>query len=165
MQNGPAPRLRDALLVPPPAGRARRLASALVAAVLLHQLLVPLAWYLGDGGSDERFRWRMFSSLFLQEKQRALGCRAELRERGAAPGSERRVEVRGLVPSMWLPALDAGRRDPVRALLRWRCERSEAAEIGFALACAGAGGAAAEPREIAWADCASRALRVAEAGE
>jgi hypothetical protein len=164
MENAPAPQLRDALLVPPPAGRARWLASALIALLLLHQLLVPLAWYLGGGGSDERFRWRMFSSLFYQERLRAQSCRAATRERSTAQGALRSVEVRSLLPSMWLPALAAGRRDVVEGFLRWRCERSGATEIHFELACTGPDGAEAEPRELAAIDCASRELRGAEPG-
>ncbi len=159
MENDPAPQVRDALLVPPPTGGARRLANALIALLLLHQLLVPLGYYLGGGGSDERFAWRMFSSVFYREKERARICRGSLREWILEGGArERAVDLRSLLPGMWLPALDTGRRDVVEGLLRWRCPRSEAARVRFELACGGA-----PPQPQAEIDCASLEVRPAQA--
>jgi hypothetical protein len=50
----------------PPAGpleaspRGRMLANVFIALFLAYQLAMPLRWYLGDRGFDERFSWRMF---------------------------------------------------------------------------------------------------------
>jgi hypothetical protein len=163
MENAPAPQARDAMLVPPPSGLARRLASALIALFLLHQLLVPLGYYLGAGGADERFAWRMFSSVFYLGKIRARSCRAWLAERPAAAGAgERAVDVHPLLPSIWHPSLDTGRRDVVEGLLRWRCPRSGAARIRYDLVCGGPEGAPEEPQPLAEIDCASLEVRPAE---
>lgn len=125
------------LLVPPPTGRARRRASTVIAAVLLFQLLAPLRYYLARERRDERFSWRMFSSVD------AAAC--VLSVYGADPSSYTTVPLRPLLPARWIEELERGQPRVVRAFLRWGCGKGIAAALRYELACTAPSGAALAP--------------------
>lgn len=103
-------------LCPGPVGRARRGASGFIVVFLLIQVLVPLRYYLA--GTDERFCWRMFSSVSRQR------CRVSVYETVDVDGEpvERRVPLRSLVQVAWHQFLIRYHQpDLVRKMLRWQC--------------------------------------------
>src|SRR5690349_9855363 len=73
--------------LPPPqpavAARRRTFENAFIALFLAFMLGMPLRYYMGGRGFDERFSWRMFSTI------RMLDCKATVVE-DVADGSERR---------------------------------------------------------------------------
>lgn len=82
---------------------------------LLAQALIPLRYYLGSDPYDERFAWRMFSDVRLQE----CGVRAT----EVANGSERIVPLQRTIHVAWITTLRRNRSAAVRRYLRWRCEQ------------------------------------------
>jgi hypothetical protein len=100
-------------------GASRTRALWLIAGFLLLQLAIPLRYYLGDDIYDERFAWRMFSQVRVQE------CGAEVTEDG------RRLTVLGrdpsdpgILPAPWQALLSRNRPAVVHRFLSWRCENA-----------------------------------------
>lgn len=122
---------RSPSLISPPTGTRRRLADACIVLFLAAQAAIPLSYYLGDRTTDERFSWRMFSSV------RMHGCRVrvtERRERGGRVVTERVVLPRELHVA-WITHLRRFRPAVVHKLLRWRCEQPQAREVHFHRRC------------------------------
>ena len=100
-----------------PEGRARRVAGWVIASFLLVQVAIPLRYYLGSDLYDERFAWRMFSRVRVQE------CSAEVTEDGApltVLGSG--PSQPGILPAPWHALLGRNRPAVVQRFLSWRCE-------------------------------------------
>jgi hypothetical protein len=102
-----------------PAAR-RRVHSLLIGAYLVVQLLLPLRYYLGLAPErDERFAWRMFSSVRLQQ------CTLQLFELvGASSVVNREVPVEQVVGTEWAEILSRGWKNAVDRLLERRCAAS-----------------------------------------
>jgi hypothetical protein len=108
----------DRTAIDAPIEKARRplVAGALAVFVAL-QVAIPLRYYLGDDLYDERFAWRMFSRVRVQE------CTAEASEDG------RRLTVLGqgpadpgILPAPWQSLLTRNRPAVIRRFLTWRCQ-------------------------------------------
>ena len=114
---------------PQPAHDPRRTRQNLfVGTVLLLQIGVPLSYYVSGRSYDERFSWRMFSTLRLRD------CQVEVIEH--VPGAEaRRVNVERDVHIAWLRLLERMRTGVVDAYLRRRCEGSDVQRVDFAARC------------------------------
>src|SRR5690349_18637852 len=84
------------------AGRRRTPENAFIALFLAFMLGMPLRYYMGGRGFDERFSWRMFSTI------RMLECKATVVE-DVADGSERRVDLGQEVQVAWVGLLERGR--------------------------------------------------------
>jgi hypothetical protein len=135
-----------------PAPRASRAASnALIAAFLLFQVAMPLRYYLGGRGYDERFSWRMFSSVRMQR------CDVHVREL-AQGGDERQVDLDRALQVAWIGMLERYRPQVVDELLRTRCTASDVREVVFERACKDTDGSPL-PRMQVTLDCRSKELR------
>lgn len=103
------PSFLDAL----PAGTARTRSLALLALFALVQIAIPLRYYLGGDLYDERFAWRMFSAVRVQE------CDVAVSEtRG---GREVALRPMTFLPAPWVGLLERSRPAVVRGFLDWRC--------------------------------------------
>ena len=108
--------------------------SLFIGVFLAVQVAVPALYYVGEKREDERFRWRMFSSVRVELLSQP--CQVGLEEIDAA-GTARAVAVGREVPEAWFAALQ--RRVPrvAEGVLRWRCTRSDAAETVLTRVCPG----------------------------
>lgn len=102
----------------PPNPQRRILRHALIAAVLVFQILLPLRYYVGDDLFDERFSWRMFSPI------RMVDCEVDWFE-----GSNRApVDVESELHMVWRNLMGRARLDVVNGYADSRCERMRATE-------------------------------------
>ncbi len=105
----------------------RRWVMLFVAAFLLAQLLLPLRYYIGSQSTDERFAWRMFSSVHLRDSHGALYETVEI----AGQKTERQVPAEMLSP--WQSLLNMGRHDVAFKLMRWWCARPGVLAVRYEL--------------------------------
>jgi hypothetical protein len=116
--------------------------TALIALFLLFQLAMPLRYYLGGRGTDERFSWRMFSSVRMQR------CKVRVRER-ANEGSELRdVALNRELHVAWIGMLERNRPQVVEKLLVRRCEAADIAEALLTRNCVDTSGDALPELEV-----------------
>lgn len=104
------------------------LVNCFIAAFLLVQILVPLSYYTGDRGNDERFAWRMFSTV----RQQLLSQRASsvVVEPADSNGMAWRVTlVDQLVSEPWVEFIEQDQRIVVDRFLEWRCKRGDSGEV------------------------------------
>ncbi len=98
-----------------------RARDVFIGAFLVLQLLLPLRYYAGGGGADERFAWRMFSS------QRLASCTYAMTADGAPiPVSE----VLGPSPYT-MDLVPRGEPDVVVALMRFWCDRGGVSAVRY----------------------------------
>ncbi|MCI0570244.1 MAG: hypothetical protein L0Y66_05790 [Myxococcaceae bacterium] len=95
----------------------RRWSDVFIAGFLLVQVALPLGYYLSGEGGDERFSWRMFSSVRLSHCDVAL-TEGALRQ-GAVHWS--RVNLPAVLPWAWVGLLRRGQEAVIARLLRSRC--------------------------------------------
>jgi hypothetical protein len=122
----------------------RPLVRAFVVVVVLLQLLVPLTYYLRDDPFDERFAWRMFSGVRLQE------CEASAYETDAV--NERRVNLYRVIPPGWVANLQRDRQPVIERYLEHRCGIAGVVSVRVVNQCQGVDGTTLPPREYAL-DC------------
>lgn len=149
--------MSDARETPPKATGfgTRWLSNVFIAAFLAFQIGMPLRYYLGDRGYDERFSWRMFSTLRMQQ------CEMKISERAATGGEAfRDVPVRRDVQAAWLNLLERVRLPVVEKYLARRCERQHAAEVRYTRRCTDTDGSSL-PVQTLRMDCSTRELREA----
>ena len=125
---------------PPPSSPWRRAIPIVgIAWVALH-LLIPLRYYAGGDEYDERFAWRMFSSVRVRQ------CRVEVSE--ARAGTRRPLALMQVLPAPWFALLERNRSAVVDRFLEWRCEREGPTEVRFHNACRDASGDPLPPIEL-----------------
>jgi hypothetical protein len=131
------------------APRSRSLANALIAAVLLYEIVMPLRYYLGGGGSDERFSWRMFSTVRMQK------CSVVVDETAELDGTKqlRPVDLHQALQIAWIGMLERNRPPVVDKLLQRRCEDKQVREAHYHRTCTDTDGTSLPPLEIT-RDCA-----------
>jgi hypothetical protein len=138
------------LLCPPPAGQVRTVVNLFVLCFLVFQIVVPMTYYLGAPTLDERFSWRMFSSVILQI------CEISSFETRMRNG--KRVVIRtSLSPEYhqgWIRLLRRYNPQLVRAALRRQCERPGAVSTHLMRQCQSPGGDTL-PEDGVTRDCAS----------
>lgn len=101
----------------PPDAATRRRAGWTLTLFALVCVAIPLRYYLGDDLYDERFAWRMFSRVRVQE------CSAEVTEDGVPlVVLGRDPSAPGILPAPWHSLLQRNRPAVVRRFLAWRCE-------------------------------------------
>jgi hypothetical protein len=152
--------MSDARKSPPEPSRSgeRRLSNLFIAAFLAFQILMPLRYYLGERGYDERFSWRMFSTIRLQ--QCAMQISESVHVAGETP-QFRDVQVRRDVQAAWVNLLERVRMPVVEKYLTRRCERQNATLVRYTRRCMDTDGTALPVRTLEL-DCASRELREVE---
>jgi hypothetical protein len=103
----------DSGITPPFRGK-----SVLLWLVLLVQLAIPASYYLWRvDREDERFAWRMFSSL------RFRSCRVRVTEQ--VDGQERLLSLPPLLHASWIGALRRGRGRVIERFLKSRCAQTD----------------------------------------
>ena len=136
-------------------GRQRRLANLFILAFLAYQVGMPLRYYLGDRGYDERFSWRMFSTLRMQE------CEMQVTEATASNPAFQDVHVRGDIQVAWVSLLERVRKPVVEKYLQRRCERQGVAKVAYTRLCKDTDGSTLPAQKLSM-DCADRQLREGE---
>jgi len=117
--------------------RARLFANIFIALFVAYQLGMPLRYYMGGRGLDERFSWRMFSSI------RMLDCLVEVEEHVGAPGdtTRREVNLKKEVQVAWIGLLERGRGLVIEKLLSRRCDQEGVVQVDYHLSCKAPDGA------------------------
>jgi len=102
-----------------------------IGAVLLLQIGMPLSYYVSGRSYDERFSWRMFSTLRLRD------CHVEVTEQvSTGNGTQPRpVSVERDVHIAWLRLLERMRTGVVDAYLRRRCQGPDVQSVSFVCRC------------------------------
>ncbi len=134
----------------------RRLSNLFIAAFLAFQIGMPLRYYLGDRGHDERFSWRMFSTIRMQ--QCAVQVSESIPGGGNTAGTFREVQLRRDVQAAWVNLLERVRMPVVEKYLTRRCERQNATHVRYTRHCTDTDGSALPVRTLEL-DCASGELR------
>ncbi|HEX7476520.1 MAG TPA: hypothetical protein VF331_01810 [Polyangiales bacterium] len=127
------------------APRSRSWANAFIALFLAYQVGMPLSYYLSDRVHDERFSWRMFSTVRLQE------CDVQVHELAERSGTvrERPVVVERDLQIAWIGLLKRLRPAVVEKYLRQRCERAHAQQVTLQGQCVNSNGEAMPERSFA----------------
>jgi hypothetical protein len=139
----------------PAASGSRTLANALIVAFLLFQVATPLRYYLGGRGPDERFSWRMFSTVRMQR------CRVKVIE--TVGGEEQQLNLQKELQVAWSNMLERYRRPVVDKLLARRCAKVEASSVVFTRSCTDTDGSEL-PDDVVSLDCKSGKLVVTGGG-
>ena len=152
--------MSDAGETPPSAASrsgSRRLANVFIVAFLAYHVAMPLTYYLGDRGYDERFSWRMFSTLRLQQ------CKVQIAETQAADTKFRDVSVKRDVQAAWVSLLERVRMPVVEKYLERRCELHDATQVRYTRRCTNTDGTPL-PVQALLMDCAAGELRAQNEG-
>ncbi|HET8935936.1 MAG TPA: hypothetical protein VFN67_20955 [Polyangiales bacterium] len=118
----------------------RRRENWTIAAILVFQIAMPLSYYLSGRAYDERFSWRMFSTLRLRD------CKIRVTEHSAG-GRSRNVNIERDVHVAWLRLLERMRSAVIDAYLERRCENEGVTSVDFVCHCTDTDGAALPPME------------------
>lgn len=111
----------------------------LLAAFLVAQTLIPLHYYLGDHPWDERFAWRMYSSVRVSQ------CRIQSFETRAGQREQTRISEH--IHVAYASNIQRNRPRVAEAYLRWRCESDPSLEQAEVYnTCVDARGERIEPR-------------------
>ena len=97
---------------------ARKAANALIVVVLAYHVGMPLTYYLSGRVYDERFSWRMFSTVRLHQ------CEVAVTETVPSGGQqlERPVQLAADLQSAWVGVLERMRPSVIEKYLARRCE-------------------------------------------
>jgi hypothetical protein len=150
--------MSDAPETPPQASSfgTRRLSNLFIVAFLAFQIAMPLRYYLSDRGYDERFSWRMFSTIRLQQCDMQISEATKRRSNGEPEFRE--VAVRQDVQAAWVALLERVRMPVVEKYLARRCQRQDAIETSYTRRCTNTDGKLL-PVQTLRMDCGSRELR------
>jgi len=132
-----------------PTGRLRSRIVAFAVVAMAVQLLAPASYYLRHDPYDERFAWRMFSSVRLHT------CSTSAVE--TVGGAEREIRLSETIHQAWITNLRRNRRDVAVRLLERRCEEPGVARVEVRNACRSTSGAAL-PAQIYALDCTTGEL-------
>ncbi len=99
-----------------------------IIAFLVLQVGLPVSYYLGDEIYDERFAWRMFSTVRLTE------CSSKAREfeRG---GNIRPLELVHHLQIAWINLIERNRDEVVRRFMRRRCRQADIERVELRTIC------------------------------
>lgn len=109
-------------------GASRRWTTAFILGFLALQIALPVSYYLGDERFDERFAWRMFSSV------RMTDCQLKAR-RAAGPNRFEEVQVYRDIQIAWANLIKRNRDEVARAYLERRCNRGESPQVELRTVC------------------------------
>jgi hypothetical protein len=123
----------------------RRAVDLYILAYLVVQVALPLAYYAGlRARTDERFAWRMFSAVRLDQ------CEVEVSEKVRIDGTPtiRKMPIHQVVQEGWVHELRRGQPRVVDRFLRRACEDAGAEEVTFSRRCRATDGTAEPPFEV-----------------
>jgi hypothetical protein len=106
----------------------RRRENWTIAAILAFQIALPLSYYLSHRAYDERFSWRMFSTLRLRD------CKVQVTEQ-LDGGRTRKVDIERDVHVAWLRLLERMRSAVIDAYLERRGENEGVTRVSFVCRC------------------------------
>lgn len=143
----------DATATDTPEAVTRSRINLFIVALLSLQLLLPLRYYLGlAGGDDERFSWRMFSTVRLQR------CELSMSEVRDGSNVAEPLALKPILQVAWISIMQRLRPSVVEGFLRFRCETEGIAAVNYERRCVLPDGAALPPNRLE-IDCASGAIR------
>ena len=100
------------------------------------QIAIPVSYYfVRDDRDDERFAWRMFSSVRLKR------CEVRVFERDAG-GTQLPVDLPSHLHASWIRSLERGRSHVIERFLATRCRASTVVSAALERHCHGASGQA-----------------------
>jgi len=137
--------------------RHRRRINAFIVISLALQVLIPISYHLRAAPADERFAWRMYSSVRLRT------CGVTVREQVPAPGattSWTRVNLDRTLHLGWQSALRQDVASVVEKLLRSRCNLG-ASRVRMDRSCRSPSGVSFPPSRIEM-DCQTNAVERAK---
>jgi hypothetical protein len=135
-------RLQERKPVAPPQQqppRARGLENAFIAGFLALQIAMPLSYYLGGRGYDERFSWRMFSTLRLRD------CTVRVLEQSREGAPPQPVALEQDVQASWVRLLERQRTAVIDKYLARRCRRGDVWQVEYVRTCQDTDGRALPP--------------------
>jgi hypothetical protein len=109
--------------------RARGLENAFIAGFLALQIAMPLSYYLGGRDYDERFSWRMFSTLRLRD------CTVRVLEQSREGAAQRPVALEQDVQASWVRLLERQRTAVIDKYLARRCRRGDVWQVEYVRTC------------------------------
>lgn len=119
----------------PPSTPSRRWSSLFIGGFLVVMIVAPATYYLRGDPFDERFAWRMFSSV------RTLRCKIEINERTSKTrGAGTKVDPKRIVPGTWVKHLERAQPKVVAHYLESRCS-PETRQVVMSRACLTTSGA------------------------
>lgn len=114
--------------------------NVLIVALLLIQAAIPLRYYLGfSGGDDERFSWRMFSTVRLQR------CEVSVSEVRTGSDVPERVNLKPILQVAWISILQRFRPTVVDRFMRFRCETEGVQKVIYDRTCVAPDGKSIPP--------------------
>jgi hypothetical protein len=113
----------------PRGGRAAR--AAIIAIFLASQIALPIRYYLGNQPDDERFAWRMFSSLAMRN------CVLTVEESTFLAGvaDKRVLNLNTAVQARWIGVLETNHPRTVDKFLKRRCLLPEVRSVRIERLC------------------------------
>ncbi len=136
-----------------PSSRVRLLQNAVIVLFLGYQVGMPLSYYLSDRVYDERFSWRMFSTVRLQE------CDIDVRESTARDQTEQTVAIGQDLQIAWVNVLKRLRPAVIHKYLERRCDAG-ASHVTLVGRCVDTDGKPLPPRNFSMS-CSDRQLHEA----
>ena len=130
--------------------RRQRWSNLFIAGFLALQIAVPASYYLRERSDDERFSWRMFSTLRLRD------CRVKVTEFPSTGAAPRPVPIEQDVHVAWLRLLERMRGSVVDKYLRRRCERESIQRVELVRSCRDPDGRQLDPT-VRGLDCTTGA--------
>jgi hypothetical protein len=109
----PKPPVPKGAINAPPSGNDRAVAMIALGVWIAIMVAVPLRYYVGGDLYDERFSWRMFSAVRVQQ------CSLSATE--VVSGHERAIALMQVLPAPWVSLLERNRPAVLRRFLTWRC--------------------------------------------
>jgi len=97
------------------------------------QLAIPASYYLRSDAADERFAWRMFSAVRVEQ----CDVRAYLTP---SSGERERVDLARVLHSGWITGLERGRRRVIERFLSGQCRPGQVHQTELRRACEDAAG-------------------------
>jgi hypothetical protein len=107
----------------------RRLENAFILAFLALQIVTPLSYYLGGRDYDERFSWRMFSTLRLRD------CTVRVLETSGEGATPQPVAIDQDVQAAWIRLLERMRSAVVDKYLERRCKQANVWQVEYIRTC------------------------------
>ena len=131
------PRQPYRLIVPPPRGRRRRCVSAFIALFLLLQAAIPATYYVSAHASDERFCWRMFSTVRVHRVIHAKHCDVNVRRNIDKDGRlvDEPVAIESMIPQVWIASLKRNQVEVIRKVLDRCCNSGPARDVQLDVVC------------------------------
>lgn len=128
-----APHSRHVIVPEPKDGRWRMTIPIVGIAWILLHLVIPSRYYAEDADAyDERFAWRMFSSVRVRQ------CHVAVTE--TSTNGERALALMEILPAPWVALLERNRPAVVDRFLRWRCDHEGTERLLFVNTCVDATG-------------------------